>query len=350
MVKQVKPLEYEVDSASGGKIVQPKPKENLKYLTDLATKLKSQQLSDIEFFDAVGETFISNPEFFMKELYKSFMEKMRKILDADKRWDMEKYIIEKFCLLPDEQIIYELNGNIVQTELIEQKTSGKYKMDTMPLKISVKNADIFVTNKRMIGQGTLKASGGEKTSGAVFWLTDLWVFTGGTKKAERKNALIESSPVLGYQFRTKNHWGLSKSKTFHIVAYFVNIDKYKATISIKPTTKSKRDEHLNNIFDILRKDADEVLDVIKEIKETEIQEKRRLKMLSGSLKVLFIGDEFTHLSDSDRIRIIVETYKLDPEFFMASIYPKMKPWDIPSFLSLKEEIFEYLRKEGAIID
>ncbi len=329
----------------------PRSKRILKVLYQLGMEVKSQQLSDSEFFDMVGETFMLNPEFFMKELYKGFMEKIGGILGGDTRKNMERFIIEKFCLLPDEQIIYELEGNINQTELIEQKASGKYKMDTMPLKISVKNGDIFITNKRMIGHGRLKASGGEKTSGALFWLTDLWVFTGGAKKTESKNTLIESSPVFGYQFPTNNHWGLGKNKFLNIVAYNLNIGKKKGVITIKPTVKNstRRKEHLNKIFDILRKDVKEVLDIINEIKETEILEKSRIKYSLAVLKFLFKSEEFTHFSDSDRIKVIVETYKLDPEFFMSLIYPKMKEWDFPSFLNVKEETFELLRKEGASI-
>ncbi|NVM43887.1 MAG: hypothetical protein HWN79_03130 [Candidatus Lokiarchaeota archaeon] len=70
-------------------------------------------------------------------------------------------------------------------------------------------------------------------------------------------------------------------------------------------------------------------------------------MILGSLEILFKGEEFTHLSDSDCISIIGETYKLDPEFFIASIYPKIASWDMPSFLNVKEELLELLRKEGA---
>lgn len=325
-------------------------KRSLKYLYDLQTKNKSQQLSDSEFFDAVGETFRLNPDFFMKELYNTFMNKMGKIIGAEKRKEMERYVIEKFCLLEDEQILYELKGNIKQTELLEQKPSGKYKMDNLPLKISVNTADIFITNKRMIGHGMLKASGGEKTKGGIFYLTSLWVFTGGSKKTERKKALIESSPVFGYQFPTKNHIGLGKSKLLHIIAYIVNIDKLKCTISIKPTDKVKREEQMNKIFDLLRKDANEVLDVIHEAYEREILEKNKRRFSLGILKALLKSEEFTHLSDSDYFHIVKETYKLDTEFFMTSIYPKMTSWDFPSFLSVKEQLFELLRKEGANIN
>ena len=84
--------------------------------------------------------------------------------------------------------------------------------------------------------------------------------------------------------------------------------------------------------------------------QLKLLEKRRNKMITNSIKVLFMGDEFTHLSDSDQVNIVLETYKLYPELFMNSIYPKMASWDFPSFLNVKEEIVELLKKEGAKIN
>lgn len=149
-------------------------------------------------------------------------------------------------------------------------------------------------------------------------------------------------------------------KTKKKVIYNILHNKLRSTFAIQPTDKSKRGEHIRNIFDILRKDVDEVLAVIKEIyKIDEIfidlgKRKQRetlvmLKRVLGKKSFLFKPEEFTHFSDSDRIKVIAETYKLDPKFFMTSIYPKMTTWNFPPFLSLKEEIFELLSKEGASI-
>lgn len=52
-------------------------------------------------------------------------------------------------------------------------------------------------------------------------------------------------------------------------------------------------------------------------------------------------------SDSDKIKIILETYKLDPKFFSRTIYPILKK--SKSFVNIREELFEILRKEGATI-
>ncbi|MFX0139704.1 MAG: hypothetical protein ACFFDN_39055 [Candidatus Hodarchaeota archaeon] len=324
-----------------------KPRPNtrgiLKSLIDLRTNKKIQQPSDSKFFDIVGETFKLDPDFFMKELYKTFMVKLGNIIGAEKRKEMEKYIIEKFCLAEDEHILYECKGNVKQIELIEQKASGKYKMDTFPLTISVSSGDVFLTNYRLIAHGLLKAKGGESTTWWI-WTSTLWVFTGGSKRTERKKELIESSPLFGYQFPIKNHWGLSKSKLLHLIGYNVNMDKMKCNISIKPTDKSKREEHMSKIFDFLRKDVNEVLDVINEVMEIEQSEKWRRRYISNILKSLRKTEEYTDLSDSEFFDIVGKTFKLDPDFFMTSVYPKMMSWNFPSFLSVKEEVITLIDK------
>ncbi len=49
-----------------------------------------------------------------------------------------------------------------------------------------------------------------------------------------------------------------------------------------------------------------------------------------------------HLSDAEFFDIVGETFSLNPNFFLNSIYPKMKAWTFPSFLSIKEEIIEHI--------
>jgi hypothetical protein len=310
----------------------PRANKILKVLYQLGTEAKSQQIS--EFYDLVGEIFMLKPGFFMKELYKDIMQTMGNM-------EMERYIIEKYCLGEEEKIIYELNGRILQHE--------KGTTDRRSVMISINSADIFITNKRIIGHGQLKASGGEKKG--VMSREFSW---GTSKQKERKEALVESSPVFGYEFPTKNPLVLFKTKKK--IHYSVYINALRCDITIKPFNKSKRIEIISNIFDILRKDGGEVLAVIKEIYKIEhfVENMQRntlyvLRRVLGGGNFLDKAEEFTHFSDSERIKVIVETYKLDPKFFMTSIYPKMTTWNFPPFLSLKEELFELLSKEGASI-
>lgn len=303
---------------------------------------KNSSISESEFFNIVGETFKFDPDFFMKELYKTFRNKMSIGIGAEKLKEMEKYIIKKFCLLEEEQILYECKGIVKQTELLKQTKSGKYKRDSSPVKISVSSGNIFLTNYRIIAQGKLKVSGGEN-SFLWFWAPSLSDFTGFSRRAERKKAIIESSPLFGYQFPIKNHTGLGKINLLHIVVFSVKIENRKCTISIKPSNSLKREEHMSKIFDILRKDASEVINVINEANETEIGKDKQRSILS-ILKGLRKSEEFQQLSNSDYFDIVTATYKLNPSFFLSSIYPKMVSWDYSSYLTVKEEVITLIDK------
>ncbi|UCC20498.1 MAG: hypothetical protein JSV62_04200 [Promethearchaeota archaeon] len=220
-------------------------KKVIKSLYELRTKEKFKQLSDSEFFDIIGEIFKMNTDFFMKELYQAFRNKMVKIIGTEKLKEMEKYIIKKFCLYEEEQILYECEGEIKQKELF---------VDIVPLKISVSSGNLFFTNYRIIAHGKLEVSGGEGS--ALLILTpSLSVFSGGTKRAESKKKIIEDSifqelPCYGYQFPIENRTELSKKNLLHRIEYFVEINDRKYKISIKPNPL-KREEHLNKILDIL---------------------------------------------------------------------------------------------------
>jgi len=330
----------------------PNTKIILKSLNDLRTKEEFQHLSDSDFFDIVGETFKLNPDFFMKELYKKFRNKMGISIGAEKLKEMEKYITEKFCLLEDERIVYECKGNIDLTELSEQKESGKYKMVSRPVNISVRSGNLLFTNNGIIAQGKLKVSGGHSTN----ILSGLWptlltrrAWMGDTIQAKRRKDSFELSTIYGYHFPIKNRTKLVWGNLTHSITYEIKTDKRKCIIHIKTTDTSEKGEHMNKIIDTLRSDANEVLDVIKEAYETEIGKEKRSTIL-GTLKILRKWEGYTHLSDSDFLYIVKETYKLDPEFFMSSIYPKMKSWKFPSFLSIKGEVVELIENlstEGA---
>jgi len=73
------------------------------YLDDLRTKEEYQSLADVDFYDIVGETFKLNPDIFMKHIYEKFWQYKNKS-------EMEKYILEKYCLYDGEQILFEGSG------------------------------------------------------------------------------------------------------------------------------------------------------------------------------------------------------------------------------------------------
>jgi hypothetical protein len=68
------------------------------------------------------------------------------------------------------------------------------------------------------------------------------------------------------------------------------------------------------------------------------------------LKSIWKGDEYLGVPNSEILNIVVETFKLDPEFFEHSIYPKMVAWKNESFQNVKEELFNLLRQHGANIN
>ena len=79
-------------------------------------------------------------------------------------------------------------------------------------------------------------------------------------------------------------------------------------------------------------------------------EKFARRQIWGILKSIWKGEEYLGVPDSDILNIVIDTYKLDPEFFMNSIYPKMIAWNNESFLNIREELLDLLRKEGANIN
>ncbi|MFW9829542.1 MAG: hypothetical protein ACFFEY_18355 [Candidatus Thorarchaeota archaeon] len=318
---------------------KPNVKLILNILYDLRSKKKVRQLTDTDFFDVVGETYNMAPEFFMKELYETFMVKIGKLIGAEKRQEMERYIIEKFCLDEDEKILYVCKANVKLTEMLEQTTKGKTKGGLFGIIISVKSGDIFITNQRLIAHGFFKVKGGESQKWFVWGPGSLWIFTGGSKRRERQKELFESTP-FGYQFPIKNHMGLGKVKLLHLIGYQLIVKNRICMITIKPLNKQKREEHLNSIFNLLRKDAEEILALIQGIFEFDKGEKFKKRLIPNFIKSLkhHEVEEYNDLSDSDYLNIVKETYNIDPEFFKSVIYPKMMSWDFDPFLKVKDQV------------
>lgn len=218
----------------------------LKTLFDLGSEANSQQLSDSEFFDIVGETFKLNPEYFMKELYKRFMKKMSKIIGAEKQQEMVKYIIENFCLVEDEQIVYECKANV---NIFEKSSQIKFQ----GYKITISSGYIYITNFRIIAQGSFKVEGGQHILTPLLFTPRFNDLSGYSRRKERKIEFIESSPTFGYQFPCNDHYGLAEGKHPKLVSYTIMTDERYWVINITPTDKSKKEKDITKIFDILAK-------------------------------------------------------------------------------------------------
>lgn len=169
-------------------------KKFISYLSDLRVKEEYQSLSDIEFFDIIGQCFKLNPQFFMKALYKDIRIMAKKQFGKEGRRIMEKYILERYCLYEGEQIFYIGEG------YIQQKREGR------GVRIS---GTLFVTNNRIIVQGKIKKKDFFIETGTIF---DLLLLPGAIAKSgikgKIKETVVEASvkqelPCYGYQF--KNH-------------------------------------------------------------------------------------------------------------------------------------------------
>ena len=120
---------------------QVDPSKISAFLSDLLFKKEHQLLSDSEFFDIVGEAFKSDPEFYKVNIEGEVRKRVKKLYGDEKIKVMEKYILNKFCLLEDEQILFE--------------TEGRINIYQPPVKLSIKSGKILVTNYRLIAQGKL---------------------------------------------------------------------------------------------------------------------------------------------------------------------------------------------------
>ena len=232
-----------------------------------------------------------------------------------------------------EEILYECHGKIVQKEIVGD------------VKLLVKNARIFVTNKRIVAQGTLEAKGGADTALPIF----LWGISGRRKRAKSKNALIESStnqelPLDGYQFKTQNHNSLKR--TSDGIKYLVNLVNMedlnnvsnsqmgKAMRKVTITLTHPDRAQINNLFEVLCIDINQIMNAIRELLDMELDQKRKGWAVLGELHPrVFKSEGIHHFSASDYLYIVEETYKLDPEFFMTSIYPKMMSWKYAKYIS-----------------
>ncbi len=211
------------------KMKKPSIYEILSYLYILqATKL----LSNFEFFDIIGQTFQSNPKFFMLSIYPNIRSKFRKIYGDEGMQVMNKNILEKFCLDEGEQIIYELNGTI------RKKVPKKYT-------IKVLYGTIYVTNYRIVVHGKF-----------VF---EIEVAFGGSFRnpKETKIAYISNStPCYGYAFPIRNLHGLINPSAFnnHNLSYSVKQDENLYSDDCRITIDaSKKEDYGEKLFAILDK-------------------------------------------------------------------------------------------------
>ena len=210
------------------------------YLTDLRTKEEFQSLSDIDFFNIVGETFKLIPELFMNNRFHSNY--LPYSFPKEKRKQMARYIIEKHSLYDGEKILHECDANIKMVDLKTGRTQ---------VIISVNNGHLIVTNNRIIVQGRLEVVGGRGIGSS-------------SRRDETIKGIMEAStkqelPCYGYEIpispikftRSRKKY---KEKPKKIIGYYVKMGYKTFGVSIK-LPKMKKEENLDRVYEILSKEV-----------------------------------------------------------------------------------------------
>ncbi len=109
-------------------------------------------------WDQIGEVSLADPEFFTDKVYPAIQMKVRK-LPVDQLMGMDKYILQKFCLFPNETIVAAIFGDL--------------KEDFADMK----NCRMYLTQYRLIASGWKLV----KTRGLGGWV-GVAIAVGVTKK------------------------------------------------------------------------------------------------------------------------------------------------------------------------
>lgn len=218
---------------------EPSKKKVLSYL------FKRQLVSYSEFFDIVRDTFKLNPEFYMKELYKVVRKRTRKLYGVDKLKEMEKTIIEQFCLYDGEQILLEFNGQV--------------EFNLKPILKSRKvlaGESLYITNHRIITQGRIMAIETTLVDGRK-----PWGFSP-PEKIARKRIMNYSrqEKCYGYIFpiRDLSKLGLTpKGVQYNVVTsmYYEGESKSKLIRIRVAKSMANREEIVNQLFEILSREG-----------------------------------------------------------------------------------------------
>ena len=312
----------------------PSKKQILSYLMDLPNKKKFPTLGETDIFYIVGETFKANPEYFMGFLYadmrKRLVKRYRNIL-----LELDRNVIEHYCLYEGEEIRYQCEGTLKQQDVFEQSATGRVKMASAPIKISITSGTLFLTNYRIIVQGNLKVSGGRKFSTWIWGGSLIWSLSGGSRREERRRSIEATTPRYGYDFPIWGHRELNI--LFGSVKYALKLGERTVLISIKPTG-TNIEQHINNIFEMLSQNADQVIELLHEIDETEIHPKMKRNYILSILRQIRKSKEYQKITESEYLNIIEEAFKLDPSFFMSLVFPKLESWEHSSYIPVKEKV------------
>jgi len=226
-----------------------KPKPSIKNILSYLLTVPAENF-DTNFYNLVASIFQLDPEFFMESIYPLFRKRLGKLYGDQKIKEMEKYIVEKFCLHEGEEILYECDGST--QELLPKS-----------YKIEVLNGTIYVTNSRIIAQGRFRTA---RMSYSGPLAVTLGIAAGSpttrTRRGRRrdikpkdaKKSLISTSihqelPCYGYVFPIKKLFNLHHRKRLLTYEIIHNTRLYRYKLSF---TSSKTQNSTDNLFNILK--------------------------------------------------------------------------------------------------
>ena len=89
---------------------------------------------------------------------------------------------------------------------------------------------------------------------------------------------------------------------------------------------------------MLSQNADQVIELLHEIDETEIHPKMKRNYILSILRQIRKSKEYQKITESEYLNIIEEAFKLDPSFFMSLVFPKLESWEHSSYIPVKEKV------------
>jgi len=234
-----------------------KPKPSQKNIISYLLAVPTENFG-IEYYIFVANIFHLDPGFFMESIYPEFRKKLEKLYGDQKIKEMEKYILNKFCLYEGEEILFECDGSI--QELLPKS-----------YKIEVLHGTIYVTTCRIIAQGRVRtarmaysgplaitlgiAAGDPSTRPTTGLIGSPSAKHRDIKPKNAKEGLINASvnqelPCYGYIFPIKKLFDLDHSKrliTYNII-HDSRLYKYKLSFS-----SSKKQNYTDKLFNILKR-------------------------------------------------------------------------------------------------
>lgn len=315
--------------------------------SNLLSKKEFQHLTISDLNTIVDGTFKLDSQFFTDSIFLDFRRRLRK----NDRLAMDKYFIEKYSLIEGEHIIHKCTANLTYKDLEWVGSSGGFGpniitgTNVLPVKVSSSYGSVFITNYRIITQGNFDIKGGRNPS----WGLTVHLLSGKSRKYRTQKRILNAAPVYGYHFPRKNHLELRKWQNY--VTYACIKDNQFKLVEIHLTSETpqeERDKEIHIIYKILSENLDQIKETIKVLLEMNLKDFYKKRQLILFLRNLRSSEVDHQITDSEYLDIIKTTYKINPQFFMNKVYPKLLSTKKPFIQPIKNdliELIEHLSKE-----